>query len=103
MSIIPLGLTTGLRIGMFLMGVQSTVGRDLDMIMGTFMLPRLFFDSDQNRRILWGWANESDSATNDIAEGWAGIQVLISSFDRLNGYLEVLLCRRLVVTCASFL
>ncbi|CBI30319.3 unnamed protein product, partial [Vitis vinifera] len=27
-------------------------------------------------RILWGWANESDTADNDTAKGWAGIQTI---------------------------
>ncbi|VAH38984.1 unnamed protein product [Triticum turgidum subsp. durum] len=34
-----------------------------------------FFDSSKNRRVLWAWANESDSQDNDIARGWSGVQV----------------------------
>ncbi|VAH38993.1 unnamed protein product [Triticum turgidum subsp. durum] len=30
-----------------------------------------FFDSSKNRRVLWAWANESDSQDNDIARGWS--------------------------------
>ena len=42
---------------------------------GNFYASKSFFDPSKNRRILWGWANESDSATQDTKKGWAGIQV----------------------------
>ncbi|XP_037480024.1 fructan 6-exohydrolase [Triticum dicoccoides] len=35
-----------------------------------------FFDSSKNRRVLWAWANESDSQDNDIARGWSGVQTV---------------------------
>nr|XP_028948965.1 beta-fructofuranosidase, insoluble isoenzyme 1-like [Malus domestica] len=43
---------------------------------GNFYASKTFFDSSKNRRILWGWANESDSADDDTAKGWAGIQAI---------------------------
>ena len=44
---------------------------------GNFYASKSFFDPSKNRRILWGWANESDTATQDTEKGWAGIQVYI--------------------------
>ncbi|EPS65342.1 cell-wall invertase [Genlisea aurea] len=43
---------------------------------GNFYASKSFFDPKKNRRILWGWANESDTTDNDIQKGWAGIQLL---------------------------
>ncbi|RWW21953.1 hypothetical protein BHE74_00052337 [Ensete ventricosum] len=42
---------------------------------GNFYASKTFFDGKKQRRILWGWANESDTSEVDIAKGWAGIQV----------------------------
>lgn len=44
---------------------------------GNFYASKSFFDPSTNRRILWGWANESDKPNDDIRKGWAGIQVII--------------------------
>ncbi|KAI3995528.1 hypothetical protein MKX01_023273 [Papaver californicum] len=42
---------------------------------GNFYASKSFFDPSKNRRILWGWANESDRTPDDqIAKGWAGVQ-----------------------------
>ncbi|XP_031397738.1 beta-fructofuranosidase, insoluble isoenzyme 1 [Punica granatum] len=43
---------------------------------GNFYASKTFFDSNKNRRILWGWANESDPKENDTAKGWSGIQTI---------------------------
>ncbi|XP_022889250.1 beta-fructofuranosidase, insoluble isoenzyme 1-like [Olea europaea var. sylvestris] len=43
---------------------------------GNFYASKSFFDPAKNRRILWGWANESDAVIDDIRKGWAGIQVI---------------------------
>ncbi|KAA8516741.1 hypothetical protein F0562_017061 [Nyssa sinensis] len=43
---------------------------------GNFYASKTFFDSGKNRRILWGWANESDTTADDVAKGWAGIQTI---------------------------
>ncbi|OMO82318.1 hypothetical protein CCACVL1_11987 [Corchorus capsularis] len=43
------------------------IGVDLDLIMGTSMLPSHF---------LWGWANESDTVIDDVAKGWAIVQAI---------------------------
>lgn len=42
---------------------------------GKFYASKTFYDSGKNRRVLWGWMNESDSTISDINKGWAGIQV----------------------------
>jgi beta-fructofuranosidase len=36
---------------------------------------KTFFDARHSRRVLWAWANESDSQADDVAKGWSGIQV----------------------------
>ncbi|KAM7526031.1 hypothetical protein LguiA_015933 [Lonicera macranthoides] len=43
---------------------------------GNFYASKTFYDSNKNRRILWGWANESDTPEEDTAKGWAGIQAI---------------------------
>ncbi|EMS60497.1 Beta-fructofuranosidase, insoluble isoenzyme 2 [Triticum urartu] len=41
---------------------------------GNFYASKTFYDPAKRRRILWGWANESDTDADDVAKGWAGIQ-----------------------------
>jgi len=43
---------------------------------GNCYASKSFFDSKNGRRIIWGWANESDSDADDIAKGWAGIYAM---------------------------
>ncbi|XP_050227899.1 beta-fructofuranosidase, insoluble isoenzyme 1-like [Mercurialis annua] len=43
---------------------------------GNFYASKTFFDPSKNRRILWGWANESDPMEQDMKKGWAGIQAI---------------------------
>ncbi|XP_010553388.1 PREDICTED: beta-fructofuranosidase, insoluble isoenzyme CWINV2-like [Tarenaya hassleriana] len=43
---------------------------------GNFYASKTFFDSKTKRRILWGWANESDTVSDDNSKGWAGIQLI---------------------------
>ncbi|XP_042512375.1 beta-fructofuranosidase, insoluble isoenzyme 1-like [Macadamia integrifolia] len=43
---------------------------------GNFYASKTFFDAGKNRRILWGWANESDTPDDSTAKGWAGIQTI---------------------------
>ncbi|KAL7595412.1 hypothetical protein Lser_V15G27938 [Lactuca serriola] len=47
---------------------------DLRYDYGKFYASKTFFDSVKNRRILWGWINESDRSTDDIKKQWAGLQ-----------------------------
>ncbi|GMN54535.1 hypothetical protein TIFTF001_023661 [Ficus carica] len=41
---------------------------------GNFYASKSFYDQATKRRILWGWANESDSVQDDKNKGWSGIQ-----------------------------
>jgi beta-fructofuranosidase len=43
---------------------------------GNFYASKTFYDPARRRRVLWGWANESDAAAHDVAKGWAGIQAI---------------------------
>ncbi|RWW88709.1 hypothetical protein BHE74_00002402 [Ensete ventricosum] len=43
---------------------------------GNFYASKSFYDPGKKRRILWGWANESDSAHADKEKGWAGVQAI---------------------------
>lgn len=47
---------------------------DLRYDYGKFYASKTFFDSKKNRRILWGWVNESDSTEDDLQKGWSGLQ-----------------------------
>lgn len=55
-------------------------GLDLRYDYGKFYASKTFFDYAKNRRILWGWVNESDTAQDDIDKGWAGLQVSLLSY-----------------------
>ncbi|CAB4302902.1 unnamed protein product [Prunus armeniaca] len=54
--------------------VESDAGLRYDY--GKFYASKTFFDSSKNRRILWGWINESSSVEDDIKKGWSGIQAV---------------------------
>lgn len=54
--------------------VDSWAGLRYDY--GNFYASKTFYDAGKNRRILWGWANESDTAQEDVQKGWAGVQVV---------------------------
>ncbi|KAL6885913.1 hypothetical protein ACP4OV_010174 [Aristida adscensionis] len=43
---------------------------------GDFYASKTFYDPAKRRRILWGWANESDTVPDDRQKGWAGIQAI---------------------------
>ncbi|TVU45191.1 hypothetical protein EJB05_04667 [Eragrostis curvula] len=43
---------------------------------GNFYASKTFLDTAKHRRILWGWANESDSTADDVRKGWAGVQAV---------------------------
>ncbi|KAA3455211.1 Glycoside hydrolase, family 32 [Gossypium australe] len=40
---------------------------------GNFYASKSFYDPVKLRRVVWGWANESDSKEEDVKKGWAGI------------------------------
>eukprot|EP00253_Pinus_taeda_P027237 PITA_27237 len=43
---------------------------------GKFYASKTFFDQNKQRRILWGWINESDSVSDDQSKGWSGVQAI---------------------------
>ncbi|KAJ0076066.1 hypothetical protein Patl1_33496 [Pistacia atlantica] len=43
---------------------------------GQFYASKTFFDSANNRRILWAWIKESSSEADDIKKGWSGLQAI---------------------------
>ncbi|KAF3336630.1 cell wall invertase [Carex littledalei] len=43
---------------------------------GNFYASKTFYDPLKKRRILWGWANESDTVDEDNMKGWAGVQLI---------------------------
>nr|GMC58136.1 beta-fructofuranosidase, insoluble isoenzyme 1-like [Ipomoea batatas] len=44
---------------------------------GNFYASKTFFDPSKNRRVLWGWSNESDVSPDDSEiKGWSGIQAI---------------------------
>ncbi|KAL5757502.1 hypothetical protein ACOSP7_020113 [Xanthoceras sorbifolium] len=44
-----------------------------------FYASKTFYYSTKNRRILWGWVNESSSVDDDIKKGWYGLQAIPKS------------------------
>ncbi|XP_040382185.1 beta-fructofuranosidase, insoluble isoenzyme 3-like [Oryza brachyantha] len=43
---------------------------------GNFYASKTFLDPAKHRRVLWGWANESDSTAADVLKSWAGVQAI---------------------------
>lgn len=43
---------------------------------GNFYASKSFFDPSKNRRVIWGWANESSTKGEDVKKGWSGIQLI---------------------------
>ncbi|KAG8374077.1 hypothetical protein BUALT_Bualt11G0093500 [Buddleja alternifolia] len=56
---------------------------------GNFYASKSFFDPSKNRRILWGWANESDSTNDDVKKGWAEVKALRGKKVELNNKMLV--------------
>lgn len=55
--------------------VDSDLGLRYDY--GKFYASKTFFDSSKNRRVLWGWINESSPKDYYKEKGWSGLQVYI--------------------------
>nr|XP_010912310.1 beta-fructofuranosidase, insoluble isoenzyme 3 isoform X2 [Elaeis guineensis] len=53
---------------------DDSTGLRLDY--GNFYASKTFYDPAKQRRILWGWSNESDRAANETTKGWSGIQAI---------------------------
>ncbi|KAL6637798.1 hypothetical protein ACP70R_025370 [Stipagrostis hirtigluma subsp. patula] len=43
---------------------------------GNFYASKTFLDPAKQRRVLCGWANESDSTADDVRKGWAGVHAV---------------------------
>ncbi|KAL9671865.1 hypothetical protein QQ045_009438 [Rhodiola kirilowii] len=54
--------------------IESDAGLRYDY--GKFYASKTFYDSLKQRRILWGWINESSSTADDIKKGWSGVQAI---------------------------
>ncbi|PHU06416.1 Beta-fructofuranosidase, insoluble isoenzyme CWINV4 [Capsicum chinense] len=55
--------------------IDSWKGLRLDY--GNYYASKSFYDPSKNRRVIWGWSNESDIyPEDDNAKGWAGIQLI---------------------------
>ncbi|KAJ7565880.1 hypothetical protein O6H91_02G079100 [Diphasiastrum complanatum] len=50
------------------------VGIGLRYDYGKYYASKTFYDDNKQRRILWGWINESDSIAADKAKGWSSVQ-----------------------------
>lgn len=51
------------------------VGIGLKYDYGRYYASKTFYDQNTERRILWGWINETDTESDDLAKGWASVQV----------------------------
>ncbi|XP_010534898.1 PREDICTED: beta-fructofuranosidase, insoluble isoenzyme CWINV1-like [Tarenaya hassleriana] len=43
---------------------------------GKYYASKTFYDPLKNRRVLWGWVNESSPVVNDVEKGWSGLQAI---------------------------
>lgn len=56
---------------------EADVGIGLQVDYGRYYASKSFFDQNTGRRILLGWTNETDADYDDLAKGWASVQVRI--------------------------
>lgn len=56
---------------------ELDVGSGLRYDWGKFYASKTFYDQEKQRRVLWGYVGEVDSKQDDLAKGWASIQVRI--------------------------
>ncbi|XP_027354791.1 beta-fructofuranosidase, soluble isoenzyme I-like [Abrus precatorius] len=52
------------------------VGIGLRLDYGRYYASKTFYDQLKQRRVLWGWINESDSESSDLKKGWASLQTI---------------------------
>lgn len=68
---------------------------------GKFFASKSFFDPVKQRRIIWGFINESDPESNDIVKGWNTVLVSFNTFShvppewRFSFTWETLICNSL--------
>ncbi|KAK7263848.1 hypothetical protein RJT34_31445 [Clitoria ternatea] len=63
---------------------DEDVGIGLRLDYGRYYASKTFYDPHKQRRVLWGWINESDSESADLKKGWASLQTIPRTveFDR---------------------
>ncbi|NP_001284469.1 acid beta-fructofuranosidase-like [Cucumis melo] len=66
---------------------EEDVGIGLKYDYGRYYASKTFYDQNKERRILWGWINETDTEANDLAKGWASVQTVPKTvlFDQKTG------------------
>lgn len=66
---------------------NQDVGIGLRVDYGRYYASKTFFDHSTRRRILWGWASETDSEFDDVTKGWASLQTIprVVVFDNKTG------------------
>ncbi|WVZ00579.1 hypothetical protein V8G54_026648 [Vigna mungo] len=52
------------------------VGIGLLLDYGRYYASKTFYDKENERRILWGWVNETDIESDDLRKGWASLQTI---------------------------
>nr|AHK05786.1 vacuolar invertase [Eriobotrya japonica] len=52
------------------------VGIGLRYDYGRYYASKTFYDQNKERRILWGWINETDTETDDLEKGWSSLQTI---------------------------
>lgn len=55
---------------------KEDVGIGLKLDYGRYYASKTFYDQIKERRILWGWINETDTEADDLAKGWASVQTI---------------------------
>ncbi|OMO94907.1 Glycoside hydrolase, family 32 [Corchorus capsularis] len=55
---------------------KMDVGIGLRVDYGRYYASKTFFDPHTQRRILWGWINETDTENADLRKGWASLQTI---------------------------
>ncbi|KAJ4759525.1 Beta-fructofuranosidase 1 [Rhynchospora pubera] len=55
---------------------EIDVGIGLRYDYGKYYASKTFYDTEKNRRILWGWIGETDSEETDLLKGWASLQTV---------------------------
>ncbi|CAN1837110.1 Fructan 6-exohydrolase [Linum perenne] len=43
---------------------------------GKYYASKSFYDGKKNRRVLWGWVNESSRVEDDVKKGWSGVMAI---------------------------
>ncbi|GMI75639.1 VACUOLAR INVERTASE 1 [Hibiscus trionum] len=55
---------------------EEDVGIGLKVDYGRYYASKTFFDQHKQRRVLWGWINETDTEEADLQKGWASLQTI---------------------------